>query len=147
MTTNAHARQPDDSTPAQPLPSARKGRAVVIVLWRFVRLLMKWRYGVRGAIKPPLNWNRANSLWYRWRYRCWLVEEKIYQRTGLPDEWWEWVRKPGLAQRLREHADRVAGGGPSDSNYDPETLMLEHEAADALERLQPNANDEPRGGL
>ena len=61
-------------------------------LWRWVRLLMKWRYGVRGAIKPPINWNRANSLWYRWRYRCWLIEEKLYQRTGLPDEWWQWVR-------------------------------------------------------
>ena len=71
-----------------------KGQMASVVLWRLVRLLMLWRYGVRGAIKPPLNWNRANSLWYRWRYRCWLVEEKLYRRTGLPDEWWASVRGP-----------------------------------------------------
>ena len=41
-----------------------------------------------------------------------------------------------LVQRLREHADRVAGGGPGDATYDPETLALEHEAADEIERLR-----------
>ena len=40
-----------------------------------------------------------------------------------------------LVLQLREHADRVAGGGPSESNYDPETLILEHAAADEVERL------------
>lgn len=40
-----------------------------------------------------------------------------------------------LPDRLREHADRIAGGGPSESTYDPETLTLEHEAADEIERL------------
>lgn len=39
MTTTATIRQPDQSTPAQPLPPARKVSAVVIALWRFVRLL------------------------------------------------------------------------------------------------------------
>lgn len=63
-------------------------------VWRFVGLLMLWRYGRRGAIKPPLNWNRANSLWYRWRYRCWQIEENLYRLTGLPDEWWASVRGP-----------------------------------------------------
>ena len=41
-----------------------------------------------------------------------------------------------LATRLREHADRVAGGGPSDANYDPETLEIEHDAADEIERIR-----------
>lgn len=41
-----------------------------------------------------------------------------------------------LVQRLREHADRVAGGWPSDKNYDPETLEIEHDAADEIERLR-----------
>ena len=41
-----------------------------------------------------------------------------------------------LAPRLREHADRVAGGGPSNANYDPETLEIEHDAADEIERLR-----------
>lgn len=45
MTTTATTRQPDESTPAKPLPPARKVSAVVIVLWRFVRLLsaFAWR--------------------------------------------------------------------------------------------------------
>ncbi len=41
-----------------------------------------------------------------------------------------------IVERLREHADRIAGGGPSDSTYDPETLDVEHEAADEIERLR-----------
>jgi hypothetical protein len=60
-------------------------------LRRFVRLLCRWRYGVRGAIKPPLNWNRAYSLRYRIRYRIWQWEERVYKWTGLPDEWWSKV--------------------------------------------------------
>ena len=39
-------------------------------------------------------------------------------------------------QRIREHANRVAGGFPSDKNYDPETLEIEHDAADEIERLR-----------
>src|SRR5690606_21304380 len=41
-----------------------------------------------------------------------------------------------LVQRLREHADREAGGGPGDATYDPETLALEHEAADEIDRMR-----------
>ena len=41
-----------------------------------------------------------------------------------------------LVLRLREHADRVAGGGCSESSYDPETLQIEHDAADEIERLR-----------
>lgn len=41
-----------------------------------------------------------------------------------------------IVKRLREHADRVASGRPSDANYDPETLEIEHDAADEIERLR-----------
>lgn len=40
-----------------------------------------------------------------------------------------------FVSRLRKHADFVAGGGPSASNYDPETLVIEHTAADMIESL------------
>ena len=45
MTTPPIISQPDDSTPANPLPPARKRSAVVIVLGRFVRRLsaFAWR--------------------------------------------------------------------------------------------------------
>ena len=56
-----------------------------------LRLWFRFRYGVRGAIKPPLNWNRTNSRWYRWRYFCWKIEDGLYHRTGLSDEWWRSV--------------------------------------------------------
>lgn len=56
-----------------------------------IRLLYRLRYGVRGAIKPPLNWNRMNSRWYRYRYRVWRIEARIYDWTGLPAQWWESV--------------------------------------------------------
>ena len=41
-----------------------------------------------------------------------------------------------LANHLREHADRVAGGGTGEPEYDPETLVLEHDAADRIEALE-----------
>jgi hypothetical protein len=53
-----------------------------------------------------------------------------------PRRWATVGEHDDLTARLREHADRVAGGGPSDPNYDPETLSLEHEAADALDSLE-----------
>lgn len=40
-----------------------------------------------------------------------------------------------LFLQLREHASREAGGVSGESNYDPETLCLENDAADVLERL------------
>lgn len=46
------------------------------------------------------------------------------------------VESGDIVARLREHADRVAGGGPSDGNYDPETLEIEHDAADEIKRLR-----------
>jgi hypothetical protein len=41
-----------------------------------------------------------------------------------------------LPEVLREHAARIAGGGPADSTYDPETLTLEFDAADEIDRLR-----------
>ncbi len=58
-----------------------------------IRTLYKLRYGTRGAIKPPINWNRAHSVFYRWRYQIWRIEAAIYNWTGLPDEWWAWMRR------------------------------------------------------
>jgi hypothetical protein len=61
--------------------------------------------------------------------------------TSVPDE----VRRQpspeagcppsDLISRLQQHADHVAGDGPSGAAYDPETLDLEHNAADMIERL------------
>jgi len=76
-------------------------------LWRLVRLLYRWRYGVRGGIKPPLNWHRARYCpIYRWRYQAWVIEERIYQWTKLPDEWWAWVKKPALPNAAVRDADQ-----------------------------------------
>lgn len=63
-------------------------------LKRLVRLLCRWRYGVRAGIKPPLNRNRAFSIRYRICYRIWQVESRVYQWSGLPDDWWEWAITP-----------------------------------------------------
>jgi hypothetical protein len=41
----------------------------------------------------------------------------------------------GLVNALRERARRVAGGGPSDRTYDPESLCLEGDAAKLIEAL------------
>lgn len=48
----------------------------------------------------------------------------------------------GLIDHLREHADRTAGGSAGDATYDPETLNLEHDAAEALEKLKISRNYE-----
>jgi hypothetical protein len=58
---------------------------------RLVRLVYLWKCGVRGAVKPPINWNRTHSLAYRLRYRAWKIEDAIYRWTGLPNEWWRSV--------------------------------------------------------
>ena len=41
-----------------------------------------------------------------------------------------------IVESLREHAARVSGDGPSGPNYDPETLVLENDAADEIVRLR-----------
>lgn len=70
-------------------------------LWRLVRLLMKWRYGVRGALRPPIrhgicsfcDTQKQPGPLYRWRFFCWRIEARIYERTGLPHEWVRWMNK------------------------------------------------------
>lgn len=47
-----------------------------------------------------------------------------------------------LVKHLREHAARIAGASPSCSDYDPETLALEHDAASAIELLLTSRNYE-----
>lgn len=69
---------------------------------------MKWRYGVRGAIKPPLGcWylhreqtlvGQIENLCYRWRHLCWRADSWLYQRTGLPEDWHRWMREPNQPQ-------------------------------------------------
>lgn len=46
------------------------------------------------------------------------------------------TRQVDIAERLREHAYRVAGGSTSEPTYDPETLEVECDAADEIERLR-----------
>ena len=40
-----------------------------------------------------------------------------------------------LIEHLLEHAERVAGGSAGDAAYDPETLCLEQDAANAIALL------------
>ena len=56
-----------------------------------VRSIYKARYGVRGRLKPPINWNRTNSAWYRYRFAMWRREHAVYRWTGLPERWWSWL--------------------------------------------------------
>ncbi len=75
---------------------------------------MKWKYGIRGALKPPVNpsagWEfglenfhpyllgkfsmvkGTANLHYKWRYLCWSIDSYLYYRTGLPNEWHDWYR-------------------------------------------------------
>jgi len=72
---------------------------------------MRWRYGVRGAIKPPLGcWylhreqtlvGQIENLCYRWRHLCWRADSWLYQRTGLPEDWHRWMREPNDPDQQR----------------------------------------------
>lgn len=53
-------------------------------------------------------------------------KSKIVSKTQSPED---------LIQRLRIHALQAAGTGPDDENFDPETLRLERDAAQAIENL------------
>jgi hypothetical protein len=66
----------------------------------FVRSIYRARYGVRGAIKPPINWNRANSPLYRYQYFMWQIEDRIYNWTGLPKLWWAEMSKASTPHAL-----------------------------------------------
>lgn len=59
-----------------------------LIRW-LVRIAYRLRYGVRGALKAPVNKNCANTRWYRWRLRMVQIDAEIYEWTGLPDLWWE----------------------------------------------------------
>lgn len=63
---------------------------------------MVWKYGIRGALKPPIRpyalWHLPHNLqetvikffrtkWYHWRLFCWQYEQNVYNWTGVPDEW------------------------------------------------------------
>jgi hypothetical protein len=77
-----------------------------VALWAMVRLLLRWRYGVRGALKPPLGcwymhrqWTlsgRISNAWYRWRHICWRCDSWLYERSGLPEEWMGSYENMGL---------------------------------------------------
>lgn len=61
---------------------------------KLVRWIYRKRYGVRGDLKPPLGWWRAGpcpSLWrrasYQVRWWLWWVNSRVYNWTGLPQEW------------------------------------------------------------
>jgi hypothetical protein len=62
-----------------------------------------------------------------------LVIEEEHGAAPRPDVDRDAAQK--LVDHLREHAGRIAGGGPGDENYDPETLDVEHGAADMISGL------------
>jgi hypothetical protein len=65
----------------------------VAVLRVVIRFVYHARYGVRGALKPPLGFRPGSNpsllrrAWYRFRHECWWIESKIYDWTGLPATW------------------------------------------------------------
>lgn len=85
-------------------------------LFRHVlRAYMRWRYGVHGALRPPIGYTHfgcddtvvyrgrsferpswTRKAWIRahfaWRCFCWRVENKVYAWTGLPRRWHTWYR-------------------------------------------------------
>lgn len=58
-----------------------------------IRRIYLYRYGCRGAIRPPLGHSpySAPTAWqrlvYKYRVACWKLESRIYEWTGLPKEW------------------------------------------------------------
>lgn len=66
-----------------------------------IGMLLIWRYGVRGGLRPPTNplgyfrptgprrWAR---LCYRWRVWCWSVDSRLYDWSGIPERWEDWYR-------------------------------------------------------
>jgi hypothetical protein len=59
-----------------------------------------FRYGVRGALKPPLG--PHNTPWKRWRYLCWAIDNRIYHSTGLPRRWRRWSQLQTRGFRLEK---------------------------------------------
>ena len=92
-------------------PHYKDGKPPLKLRWKIIKVLMKWRYGVRGALKPPLggwyNWHAGilltmhygltftdilKCIWYDWRFTCWKIDSWLYAKTGLPEEWEKWCR-------------------------------------------------------
>ena len=57
-----------------------------------IRRIYLYRYGCRGALRPPLGHHPyfAPTAWqriaYKSRFVFWKVESRIYEWTGLPQE-------------------------------------------------------------
>jgi len=117
MTTTATIRQPDESTPAQPLTPARKVSAVVIVLWRFVRLLsgFAWRDELARA-EAGYQCLARNSAKLQERYNE-LIYEVAQKHEGES-------RHDTARRYIRQRENRIEGP-----------------ACDAL----PNVPSQPRG--
>lgn len=68
---------------------------------RLIRSIYKLKYGVRGAIKPPTGHyylhreqsllGKLQNLNYKRKLYFWKLESRIYNWTGLPKEWEEWI--------------------------------------------------------
>lgn len=60
-------------------------------LRRVVQGIYRARYGVRGALKPPIRPMPNAPRWKRWTYPyrriMWRAEDAIYRWTGLPEKW------------------------------------------------------------
>lgn len=70
-------------------------REMVIAVTRFiVRILCQMRYGVRGALEPPITPSPFYEevpwpclAWYIWRRFVWIIDSKLYRFSGLPERW------------------------------------------------------------
>ena len=102
MTTTATIRQPDKSTPVQPLPPARKVSAVVIVLWRFVRRLsaFAWREELARA-EAGYQCLARNSAKLQERYNE-LLYEVAQKHAGES-------RHDTARRYIRERENRIEG--------------------------------------
>lgn len=59
-----------------------------------VRCACRLRYGVRGALKPPISptcfYEEASLIqrtWYGWRCFVWGIDSKLYTFSKLPVQW------------------------------------------------------------
>lgn len=119
-----HKRQQEGNSELPDVPSGEE------VLDRFVKM-------VEDVLQNPpkcetcekvLNLIKRNVNQWKCNSKLTSMEEEINQRS-LP-------MNDDLIEQLREHADRVAGGTSGEPTYDPETLAIEHAAADEIERLR-----------
>lgn len=102
MTTTATIRQPDQPAPVQSLPPARKASAVVIALWRFVRLLsaFAWREELARA-EAGYQCLARNSAKLQERYNE-LIYEVAQKHEGES-------RHDTARRYIRERENRIEG--------------------------------------